>query len=149
MTSMTDATGDAGHPDVGVNPNLAIHTVLYGPFKQVMGTNPRTGHRRGLQVEPGRADRDVLAQADTWLTEGADCVTLQPVLTAMDLLPRLAANVRAPIVAYSTSGEWPVLQLLGLDGTVEYHTAVKRAGADIVLTFAAEQVARRLGDLRG
>ncbi|MFE0687298.1 hypothetical protein ACFV0Z_04090 [Streptomyces xiamenensis] len=138
-----------GHRDVGVNPNVALHTVLYGPFKQLMGTNPVAGHRRGLQLEPGRADRDALVQARQWVTEGADSLTLQPVMTAMDVLVRLRADQQVPLVAYSTSGEWAALRQLGPAGVVEYHAALKRAGADVILSFAAEEVARRLEDGRG
>nr|WP_239069574.1 hypothetical protein [Streptomyces sp. SID13666] len=144
VRAVRSALDAAGHRDVGVNPNLAIHTVLYGPFKQLMGTNPAAGHRRGLQLEPGRADRDTLVQARQWVTEGADSLTLQPVMTAMDILVRLRADQQVPLIAYSTSGEWSALRHLGAQGVVEYHAALKRAGADLILTFAAEQVAQHL-----
>ena len=143
------ALADIGQHDVGVCPNLAVHTTLYGPFKALMGTDPARGHRRGLQLEPGRADRDLLTQADRWLAEGADSLTVQPVLTCTDLLVRLRAHTRVPVIAYSTSGEYPALTTLGKAGMLEYHAALKRAGADLILTYAAEQVARTLhGELR-
>lgn len=138
------ALDEAGHRDVGVNPNLAIHTGLYGPFKTLMDTDPRSGHRRGLQLEPGRADRDTITQARRWIDEGADSLTLQPVMTAVDVLVRLRDDQRVPIVAYSTSGEWAALQALGTAGMVEYLAMLKRAGADQILTFAAETAARHL-----
>jgi porphobilinogen synthase len=138
------ALTEAGYPDVGVCPNIAIHTSLYGPFKRLMRTNPACGDRRGYQLEPCRADRDVLTIADRWLAEGADSLTLQPVMTCTDLLVRLRQHVRVPIIAYSTSGEYPALSALGTDGMVEYHAGLLRAGADLVLTYAAEQVARAL-----
>ncbi|MCX5199722.1 hypothetical protein OOK31_38595 [Streptomyces sp. NBC_00249] len=138
-----------GHPDVGVNPNLAIRTGLYGPFKQLMDTEPARGDRRGLQLEPGRAERDTLVQARAWMIEGADSLTLQPVMTATDVLVRLRDITDAPIVAYSTSGEWAALQTLGIEGMAEYLAMLKRAGADTVLTFAAEPVATYLGGHRG
>ncbi|WP_353963066.1 hypothetical protein [Streptomyces sp. NBC_00893] len=105
---------------------------------------PRSEHRRGLQLEPGRADRDTILQARRWTSEGADSLTLQPVLTAVDVLVHLRADQRVPIVAYSTSGEWAVLQALGPAGTVEYLAGLKRPGADQILTFAAETAARYL-----
>lgn len=144
VRAVREALDGAGLPDVGVCPNIALHTSLYGPFKQVMGTNPGRGHRRGLQLEPHRADRDVLTQADRWLSEGADSLTVQPVLTAVDVLVRLRAHTRVPLIAYSTSGEYAALTALGPAGMVEYHAALKRAGADLILSFAAEQVARAL-----
>jgi porphobilinogen synthase len=133
-----------GLPDVGVNPNIAIHTSLYTRFKELMGTNPGRGHRRGLQLEPGRADRDALLQADQWLAEGADALTLQPVMAAVDVLVRLRDHVRVPLVAYSTSGEYQALTALGTPGMLEYHAGLKRAGADLLLTFAAVELAETL-----
>ncbi|MFI5494740.1 hypothetical protein [Actinoplanes sp. NPDC051859] len=144
VRAVRDYLNQNGMPDVGVNPNLAIHTSLYGPFKTLMGTNPQRGDRRGMQLEPGRADREVLLQADRWLDEGADALTLQPVLTCTDLLVRLRDHVRVPLVAYSTSGEYAALIALGEQGMVEYHAGLLRAGADLILTYAAEQVARAL-----
>ncbi|WP_200307763.1 hypothetical protein [Streptomyces adelaidensis] len=149
VRAVRDALDEAGHHDVGVNPNLAIHTSLYGPFKSLMGTDPASGHRRGLQLEPGRADRDALVQARRWITEGADSLTLQPVMTAVDVLVRLRDDQPVPLVAYSTSGEWAALNAVGPDGMVEYLAMLKRSGADQILTFAAEAVARHLQAARG
>ena len=144
VRAVRDVLTGSGMPDVGVCPNIAVHTALYGPFKQVMGTNPGRGHRRGLQLEPGRADRDALMQADRWLAEGADSLTVQPVLTCVDVLTRLRAHTLVPLIAYSTSGEHAALDVLGDAAVVEYHAGLKRAGADLILTFAAERVARAL-----
>ncbi|MCC3767782.1 porphobilinogen synthase [Streptomyces sp. UNOC14_S4] len=149
VRAVRDALDAAGLRDVGVNPNLAIHSALYGPFKELMGTDPRTGHRRGLQLEPARADRDTLVQARRWIAEGADSLTLQPVLTAVDVLARLRADQDVPLVAYSTSGEVAALRALGTEGTVEYHAMLKRTGADQILTFAAEEVATHLERAHG
>jgi porphobilinogen synthase len=144
VRAVRDALTTTGYPDVGVCPNLAVHTTLYGPFKHLMGTNPARGHRRGLQLEPGRADRDMLLQADRWLEEGADSLTVQPVLTCTDLLVRLRDHTRVPLIGYSMSGEYAALTALGPAGMLEYHAGLKRAGADLILTYAAEQVARTL-----
>lgn len=144
VRAVRDALDGADLPDVGVCPNIAVHTALYGPFKQIMGTDPGRGHRRGLQLEPGRADRDALTQADRWLAEGADSLTVQPVLTCVDVLTRLRGHTRVPLVAYSTSGEHAALAALDDPAVVEYHAALKRAGADLILTFAAERVARAI-----
>lgn len=133
-----------GHRDVGVNPNIAIHSSLFGAFKSVMGTNPGRGHRRGFQLEPLSAHRGAVAQAEQWLTEGADSLTVQPVLSALDVLVRLRQSTHAPLVAYSTSGEYTGLAALRIDGLVEYFGSLRRAGADLVLTFAAGEIARHL-----
>ncbi|MGW7610519.1 hypothetical protein ACWGKW_25215 [Streptomyces sp. NPDC054766] len=125
------------------------HTSLSGPFKELMGTNPRAGHRRGLQLEPGRADRDAAVQAPRRITEGADSLTLQPVVTAVDVLVRLRADQEVPLVAYPTSGEWAALKALGVEGVAECMTVLKRAVADGILAFAAEPVAQCLQAHRG
>ncbi|MFB6829912.1 hypothetical protein [Streptomyces hydrogenans] len=145
IRAVRQALDAAGHRDVGVNPNLAIHTGLYGPFKSLMQTDPRSGHRRGLQLEPGRAQQDTLLQARRWIAEGADSLTLQPVMTTGDVLVRLRDDQKVPLVAYSTSGEWAALKALGTAGMVEYLAMLVRAGADQVLTFAAETAAEHLG----
>ena len=144
VRAVRDALDEAELPDVGVCPNIAIHTELYGPFKQIMGTNPGRGHRRGLQLEPGRADRDALTQADRWLAEGADSLIVQPMLTCIDIVTRLRGHTRVPLIAYSTSGEHTALAALSDAAVVEYHAGLKRAGADLILSFAAERVARAL-----
>ncbi|MGW1767175.1 hypothetical protein ACWCQL_24290 [Streptomyces sp. NPDC002073] len=149
VRAVRTALDRCGHPDIAVNPNLAILTSLYGPFKSIMDTDPARGDRRGLQLEPGRADRSTPVQARAWLIEGADSLTLQPVMTAIDVLTRLRAEFDVPITAYSTSGEWAALKTLGPDGATEYLSAIKRAGADTILTFAAESVAERLAGRHG
>ena len=79
-----------------------------------------------------------------WLSEGADSLTVQPVLSCVDVLTRLRAHTRVPLIAYSTSGEHVALAALDDASVVEYHAALKRAGADLILSFAAERVARAL-----
>lgn len=149
VRAVRQALDRAGLRDVGVNPNLAIHTSLYGPFKTLMGTNPASGDRRGFQLEPAHAERDTIAQARRWMEEGADSLTLQPVMTAVDVLAQLRADQRAPITAYSTSGEYFPLAALGAEGMAEYHAMLKRAGADVILSFCAERVAQYMGTGRG
>ncbi|MGW7100317.1 hypothetical protein [Streptomyces sp. NPDC054838] len=150
ITAVRERLNQGGHRAVGINPNLALHTSLYGPFKDLMGTNPASGNRLGLQLSAGgRAQRDTLIQAERWLAEGADSLTLQPVMTAVDVLVRLRDTTQVPLVAYSTSGEWAALQCLGSAGMTEYTASLKRAGADSILTYAAATVAAYLEDHRG
>jgi porphobilinogen synthase len=135
VQAVRDALNEAELPDVGVCPNIAIHTELYGPFKQIMGTNPGRGRRRGLQLEPDRADRDALTQADRWLAEDADSLTVQSMLTCIDIMTRLRSHTRVPLIAYFTSGEHAALATLSDAAVVEYHAGLKRAGADPILSF--------------
>ncbi|MFC4334056.1 hypothetical protein [Salininema proteolyticum] len=133
--------------DVSVNPNVAFTTSLYGPFKQVMDTDPATGHRRGLQLETGQAWRTGLEAANRWISEGADALTVQPVMTATDALFMIRMAHMRPLTAYSTSGEWTAFEAMGTAATVEYHEMLVRLGADSILTFAAETVAQTLNEV--
>ncbi|MFD6138156.1 hypothetical protein [Promicromonospora sp. NPDC060271] len=135
-----------GWRDVSVNPNIAVDTALYGPFRNVMGTQPASGRRHGLQIDPARLVPDVMACADRWLAEGADTLTLQPVMTNTDALSALGGQTSVPVVAYSTSGEWAALRDLPDQVALDYHRMLFRLGADHVLTFAAASIAQSLHD---
>ena len=65
-------------------------------------------------------------------------------MTAVDVLAALRAHTRVPLIAYSTSGEYAALEALDIEGIIEYHSYLKRAGADLILTFAAERVVEAL-----
>jgi porphobilinogen synthase len=140
------ALDEAEFRDVSVNPNVAVDGQLYEPFKELMGTQPAAGRRTGLQLDPARLQQASLACADRWLGEGADSLTLQPVMTNADAVAELAAHATAPIVAYSTSGEWAALE--GLPGAVmlDYHRMLFRLGAAHVLSYAAWTIAETLED---
>jgi porphobilinogen synthase len=138
-----------GWRDVSVNPNIAVAGALYGPFKALMDTNPESGHRRGLQLDPARVVPGVIQCAESWLTEGADSLTLQPVMTNTDALAALADLTFAPVTAYSTSGEWEALRQLPRSALLDYHRMLLRLGADHILSFAADRVAFALQEPEG
>jgi porphobilinogen synthase len=140
------ALDHGGHADVSVNPNIAVHTSLYGPFKQVMRTDPVAGNRLGLQLDAGRLPDAALQTATRWEREGADALTLQPVMTQIDTLAALTARTSLPVTAYSTSGEWAGLRAIGPAAALEYHQMLIRSGADHILTYLADQVALALQD---
>ncbi|GAA4706811.1 porphobilinogen synthase [Promicromonospora umidemergens] len=144
IRAVRQALDSEGWPDVSVNPNIAIDSSLYEPFKNVMGTQPATGRRSGLQIDPARLVPDSVACANRWLAEGADTLTLQPVMTNADALTALAARTTVPVVAYSTSGEWAALQSLPDAVSMDYHRMLFRLGAGHVLSFAAAAIAHTL-----
>ncbi|WP_432060621.1 hypothetical protein [Streptomyces sp. S1] len=148
VRAVRDARTEAGHHSVGVSPNIALHTELYGPFKRVMRTDPARGNRRGFPLEPHRARRQALAQARRREAEGADSLCPQLAMTAVDVLTSLRAATDARVIAHSTSGEYAALKALGPRGAAECLGSLKRAGADLVPTFAAEDVATHLGAAR-
>ncbi|MCD0444266.1 hypothetical protein LO763_11600 [Glycomyces sp. A-F 0318] len=140
------ALDHGGHADVSVNPNIAVHTNLYGPFKQVMRTDPDGGNRLGLQLDAGRLPDAALQTATRWEREGADALTLQPVMTQIDTLAALTGHTSLPVTAYSTSGEWAGLRAIGPAAALEYHQMLIRSGADHILTYLADQMALALHD---
>jgi porphobilinogen synthase len=144
IRAVRHALNDAGWHDVSVNPNIAVDTALYEPFKALMGTQPATGRRTGLQIDTARLIPAAVDCAHRWLAEGADTLTLQPVMTNTDALAALAARTNTPVVAYSTSGEWAALQAVPEAVAMDYHRMLFRLGADHVLSFAAEKIAQTL-----
>src|SRR2546423_10306101 len=128
VSAVRAALDEAGHFGVSVNPNIAVHSVLYQAFKTTMGTDPERGHRRGFQLEPSEAARQGVACARAWIDEGADALTVQPALGNVDVITAIrAALPGVPITAYSVSGEYAALSKLGPAGSTEYHVGLARA----------------------
>ncbi len=149
IRQVRDALDAEGWRDVSVCPNIAVDGELYEPFKTIMDTDPGTGRRAGLQLSSGRLVSGVLQCAEEWIVEGADSLTLQPVLTNIDGLTALAGYTFNPIVAYSTSGEWAALRHLPSSAVLDYHRMFLRLGADHVLTYAADVLADALREREG
>jgi porphobilinogen synthase len=125
-------------------------SALYGPFREAAECAPQFGDRAAYQQDPagsGEALREVLLDVD----EGADIVMVKPALAYLDVISRVAATVRLPVAAYQVSGEYAMVEAAAANGwldrdrmIMETLTAIRRAGADIVLTYWAAEAARRL-----
>ncbi|QBI20330.1 porphobilinogen synthase [Egibacter rhizosphaerae] len=125
-------------------------SVLYGPFRDVAESAPSTGDRRGYQLDPANADegvREALADAG----EGADVLLVKPATAYLDLVHRVKEATGLPLAAYHVSGEYAMLQAAAergwIDGPAvaeEVALSLRRAGADLVITYAAAEIARRL-----
>lgn len=130
-------------------------SAFYGPFREAAGSAPQFGDRKGYQMDyhNGReAIRRVLADAE----EGADAIIVKPALPCLDIVQAAAAEVRLPIAAYSVSGEYVMLKSAGLAGLLDEYkaacegaVAVFRAGADILISYFAKELAEaiRKGDI--
>jgi len=128
-------------------------SVFYGPFRDVAGSAPRFGDRRGYQMDPPNA-REALREIKTDVAEGADIVMVKPALAYLDVIAAARKAVDVPICAYNVSGEYAMVKaaekLAWLDGAsesraaLEVLTAIKRAGADLIITYHAIEAARRL-----
>src|ERR1017187_3290484 len=125
-------------------------SAFYGPFRDAAECAPQFGDRAGYQQDPAGSDealREVLLDVD----EGADIVMVKPALAYLDVISRVAAAVHLPVAAYQVSGEYAMVEAAAAHGwldrdrvIMETLTAIRRAGADIILTYWATEAARRL-----
>jgi porphobilinogen synthase len=143
VATIRAAMDEAGHRNVGITPSVIFDSALFGPYKEPMHTNPGRGHRRGFQIDACHVGQ-ALDCARRWMAEGADSLLVQPAMMSVDLLTRLRAETNAPITAFSVSGEHLVLAD-NEDVYLEYVRSLRRAGADLVMTYGAAQLATALG----
>jgi porphobilinogen synthase len=136
---------DAGFTDVAIMAYAAKYASgLYGPFRDAVDvTIAGGGDRKGYQQD-FRNGREALAEIEADLAEGADIVMIKPAVTYLDLIHATRARVNVPLAAYHVSGEYAMIKAAAANGwidhdtvTLEQLTAVKRAGADIILTYFA------------
>ncbi len=150
--AIRDALDAAGHTDVAILAYAVKYaSALYGPFRDAAECAPSFGDRRGYQMDPPNA-REAITETALDLGEGADMVMVKPALAYLDVLAAMRNEFDVPIAAYHVSGEYAMVkaaaQLGWLDGdavALEHLTAIKRAGADFVVTYLAREVAERLG----
>ena len=124
-------------------------SAFYGPFREAADSAPAFGDRHGYQLDPANA-RMARDEALTDLDEGADMVMVKPALPCLDVLRQVREAVDAPVAAYNVSGEYAMLKAAAANGWIDEEraidetlTAIRRAGADIVITYHALEWARR------
>ncbi|MDT8370236.1 MAG: porphobilinogen synthase [Longimicrobiales bacterium] len=152
VRAIRDALDEAGHSGtVIVSYAVKYASAFYGPFRDAAHSTPQSGDRRGYQMDPANG-REALMEARTDLEEGADILMVKPAGTSLDILARLTDAVDAPLAAYQVSGEYAALKAAEargwLDGPRAMHESllvIRRAGARLIVTYAALDVARRLG----
>jgi porphobilinogen synthase len=125
-------------------------SAFYGPFREAAGSAPQFGDRRGYQMDPGNAD-EALREVRLDLEEGADIVMVKPALAYLDVVRRVKETFRVPVAAYNVSGEYSMLVAASERGWIERQrgilevlTSIRRAGADLILTYHAREAARLL-----
>ena len=123
---------------------------FYGPFREAAQSAPQFGDRRSYQMDPANA-REALKEVKTDLEEGADMVMVKPALAYLDVIRRVRDQFDVPVAAYNVSGEYSMVKAAAQNGWVdekrvvlEILTGIQRAGADILLTYHAKDVARWL-----
>ena len=151
VAAIRAALDQAGYPEVAICAYSAKYaSAFYGPFRDAAECAPQFGDRAGYQQDPraGDALREILLD----VAEGADIVMVKPALPYLDVIAEAAATVPVPVAAYQVSGEYAMVEAAAANGWVdrdrvitETVTGIRRAGASIILTYWAAELARRLG----
>jgi porphobilinogen synthase len=142
---------DSGFSDVAILSYAAKYcSGFYGPFREAAQSAPRFGDRRSYQMDPANA-REALREVNLDLEEGADLVMVKPALPYLDVIRRVRDTFQVPVAAYNVSGEYAMVKAAARNGwldeqrvVLEILTGIQRAGADIILTYHAKDVARWL-----
>ena len=145
------ALDDNGFQDTAVLAYSAKYaSVMYGPFRDAADCAPQSGDRRSYQMDVAN-QREAVRRALTDVAEGADMVMVKPALTALDVVARVRSATDVPVAAYCVSGEYAMLHAAAGQGAfderagvIEALTAIRRAGADLVITYDARRAARWL-----
>jgi porphobilinogen synthase len=149
--AIREALDEAGHEStVIVSYAVKYCSAFYGPFREAAGSAPKAGDRRGYQMDPANA-REALLEAALDLEEGADVLMVKPALPYLDVLRAVKDEFGVPTAAYQVSGEFAMIEAAAEKGFIDRQRAVmeslvaiRRAGADAVLTYFAKDAARWL-----
>ena len=125
-------------------------SAFYGPFREAADSAPKFGDRRAYQMDPANV-REALKEVDLDVSEGADIVMVKPALSYLDVISKVRDSFDLPVAAYNVSGEYAMVKAASANGwieeqrtTLEILTSIKRAGADIIITYHALDAARWL-----
>ncbi|GAB1819198.1 porphobilinogen synthase [Herbidospora sp. RD11066] len=144
-----DADGHAEIPILGYSVKYA--SAFYGPFRDAAECAPQFGDRSAYQQDPAGPIGEALREVRLDLAEGADAVMVKPALAYLDVIHQIRELVDVPVAAYQVSGEYSMVEAAAANGWIDRErvimeslVAIKRAGADMILTYWATEVARRL-----
>jgi porphobilinogen synthase len=145
------ALDDDGHTETPILAYSAkFASAFYGPFREAAGSAPAFGDRRSYQMDPANGN-EALRETRLDVEEGADIVMVKPALPYLDLIRRIKDDTEMPVAAYNVSGEYAMVKAAAAAGYLEERaavleilTSIRRAGADIVITYHAKDAARWL-----
>ena len=148
VAAIRDALDEDGAGDVGILAYAAkFASAFYGPFREAAECAPRFGDRTGYQMDPANAD-EALREIQADIDEGADIVMVKPAVPYLDVIRRAKDATRFPMAAYHVSGEYAMVKAAAANGwlderatVLETLTSIRRAGADLVLTYHAKDAA--------
>ncbi len=139
---------EEGHSEVPIVAYSAKYaSAFFGPFRDAADSAPQAGDRRGYQMDPANAE-EAVREAQLDLEEGADVVMVKPALPYLDVVRRVKEATGAPVAAYHVSGEYSMLKAAAANGWIDERaaameslTAIRRAGADVIVTYYAKDAA--------
>jgi len=151
VQAIRHALDDSGYQDIAIMSYSAKYcSAFYGPFRDAVDSAPKFGDRKDYQMDPANAD-EALEEIRLDIEEGADIVMVKPSLAYLDIIRRAKDTFHVPLAAYNVSGEYAMVKLATSGNiadekqlTLEILTAIKRAGADIIISYHAAQVAEWL-----
>jgi porphobilinogen synthase len=146
VAAIRDALDESGHGKTGIMAYAAkFASSFYGPFREAAECAPRFGDRTGYQMDPPNAD-EAIREIRQDIEEGADIVMVKPALPYLDVIRRAKEGTRFPLAAYSVSGEYAMVKAAAQNGWIdgrraalEVLTSIRRAGADLILTYHAKE----------
>jgi porphobilinogen synthase len=151
VAALRTALDDAGYEAAPILSYAAKYaSAFYGPFREAADSAPAFGDRRGYQMDPANV-REALRECELDVREGADLLMVKPALPNLDVIRAVRERFDLPVAAYNVSGEYAMVKAAGAAGwmdeqaaALESLTAIKRAGADVIVTYWAKEVARWL-----
>ena len=151
VESIRIALDEEGYPEIPIMSYAAKYaSAFYGPFREAAESVPQFGDRRSYQMDPANR-REALKEVALDIEEGADIVMVKPAMTYLDIISDIKENFALPVAAYNVSGEYSAIKAAGKLGWIdeerammEVLTCIKRAGADIILTYFAKDAAKVL-----
>lgn len=149
--AIRNALDAAGYSQVAILAYTAKYaSAYYGPFREALESTPKFGDKKTYQMDPANA-REASKEASLDVSEGADLIMVKPALAYLDIVARLRQQVSLPIAAYNVSGEYAAIKAAAQQGwlderavVLETLTCMKRAGADLILSYFAKQAAQWL-----
>jgi porphobilinogen synthase len=150
VVSLRRGLDQAGFTDVSIlSYAVKYASAFYGPFRDAADSAPAFGDRRSYQMDPARGTDEALREAQLDVEQGADMVMVKPAGPYLDIIAAVRSAVHVPVVAYQVSGEYAMLEAAARNGWIDRDRAVmesllsiKRAGADLIITYYAELLAK-------
>ena len=151
--AIRDALDENGYENIPIMAYSAKYaSAFYGPFREAAESAPQFGDRRSYQMDPANAE-EALREVALDIQEGADILMVKPALSYLDVIHRVKTEFQVPVAAYNVSGEYAMVKAGAQNGWIdeervalELLTSIKRAGADMILTYFAKSVVEWLND---